>query len=134
MPIDRVLCKRAIEAIDVINTIVANYRELSPTIFTSQEEILIRDYIQALSGLDCADKYRIASMVLNYCVDAVVYHMGAMTLDEIGRLFGLTRERVRQIESEVLRKIKHPKTRIILRPYAHLVLYQDNSPEYKLLS
>jgi RNA polymerase primary sigma factor len=32
-----------------------------------------------------------------------------MTLDEIGKTFGVTRERIRQIESIALRKLKHPK-------------------------
>ena len=30
------------------------------------------------------------------------------TLDEIGRLFGVTRERIRQIESKALKKLRHP--------------------------
>lgn len=33
---------------------------------------------------------------------------GARTLEEVGRLFNVTRERVRQIEAKALRKIRHP--------------------------
>jgi RNA polymerase primary sigma factor len=30
------------------------------------------------------------------------------TLEEVGRTFGVTRERIRQIEATVLRKLRHP--------------------------
>ena len=32
-----------------------------------------------------------------------------MTLEEIGKIYGVTRERIRQIEAKALRKLKHPK-------------------------
>jgi len=32
-----------------------------------------------------------------------------MTLEQVGRIFGVTRERIRQIEAQALRKLKHPK-------------------------
>lgn len=41
----------------------------------------------------------------------------AMTLEEVGQYFGLTRERIRQIESKVLRKLAHPQKREILWPF-----------------
>ena len=31
------------------------------------------------------------------------------TLEEVGQMFGVTRERIRQIEGKALRKLKHPK-------------------------
>ena len=32
-----------------------------------------------------------------------------MTLEEVGKILGVTRERIRQIERKALRKLKHPK-------------------------
>lgn len=39
------------------------------------------------------------------------------TLEEVGREFGITRERIRQIESKVLRKLRHPAYGRMLRSY-----------------
>lgn len=44
--------------------------------------------------------------------DGVTY-----TLEEVGQRYGITRERVRQIESEVLRKLRHPRYGRRLRPF-----------------
>lgn len=39
------------------------------------------------------------------------------TLEEVGRKFGVTRERIRQIESKALRKLRHPLRATKLRDY-----------------
>ena len=39
------------------------------------------------------------------------------TLDEIGRMFGLTRERVRQIIEKAIRRLKHPNRSRYLKPF-----------------
>jgi RNA polymerase primary sigma factor len=39
------------------------------------------------------------------------------TLDEIGKVYGLTRERIRQIESKTLSKLRHPSRAALLRDY-----------------
>ena len=41
----------------------------------------------------------------------------AKTLEEIGRVFDVTKERVRQIESKALRKLRHPYRSAVLRDY-----------------
>ncbi|MCY3767682.1 MAG: RNA polymerase sigma factor RpoD/SigA [Gemmatimonadetes bacterium] len=40
----------------------------------------------------------------------------AMTLEEIGTRFSLTRERVRQIKEKALRRLRHPRRRLQLEP------------------
>ncbi len=41
----------------------------------------------------------------------------ALTLEEIGARFSLTRERVRQIKETALKRLRHPKRARILKPY-----------------
>ena len=47
------------------------------------------------------------------------------TLEEIGKMYGVTRERVRQIEAKALRKIKHPNRSKVLQTYKNM----DDDPE-----
>jgi RNA polymerase primary sigma factor len=39
------------------------------------------------------------------------------TLEEVGKRFSLTRERIRQIEAKALRKLKHPSRSRVLRSF-----------------
>jgi RNA polymerase primary sigma factor len=44
-------------------------------------------------------------------------HERAYTLEEVGQKFGLTRERIRQIEGTALRRLRHPCRARLLREY-----------------
>jgi hypothetical protein len=39
------------------------------------------------------------------------------TLEEIGLIMGITRERIRQIQDKALRKLRHPKRAYKLKPF-----------------
>jgi RNA polymerase primary sigma factor len=41
------------------------------------------------------------------------------TLDQIGKVYGVTRERIRQIESRAMSKLRHPSRSQVLRDYLH---------------
>ncbi len=45
------------------------------------------------------------------------------TLEEVGKEFGITRERIRQIESKVLKKLRHPSYGQTLRSYLYYPLH-----------
>jgi RNA polymerase primary sigma factor len=59
------------------------------------------------------DRERII-IILRYGLDGQV----PATLDEVGRHFDVTRERIRQIESKALAKMRHPSTPASLRQLA----------------
>jgi RNA polymerase primary sigma factor len=43
------------------------------------------------------------------------------TLEEVGKAFNVTRERIRQIESKALRKLRHPTRARMLKPYLDMI-------------
>ena len=54
--------------------------------------------------------------------------VGSFTLDEIGQVLGITRERVRQIENAAMSKLKHPRVGRKLKQY--LETYIKAEPQY----
>ena len=79
----------------------------------SPEEVahreLLRDKIQAALNTLSAREARILSLRFG------LQNEGTHTLEEVGREFGLTRERIRQIEGEALHRLRHPRRRRRLR-------------------
>lgn len=76
------------------------------------KEFIHDDIIKALAVLNERER------------DIIMKHFGlndqpAVTLEEIGREYGITRERVRQIESAAIRKLKATDVRKYLEAYYH---------------
>lgn len=83
--------------------------QLSPYDSTSKE--LLREMIEEVLGsLDNREE-----LVLCYRFGLKGYQ--AKTLEEVGRIFNVTRERIRQIEAKALRKLKHSSRRKKLQDY-----------------
>ncbi len=64
--------------------------------------------------LECDQDIRCINHTLKYCGSS------DLTLEEIGLVLGVTRERVRQIEASALKKLKHPGIGRILRAYMEM--------------
>jgi RNA polymerase sigma factor (sigma-70 family) len=78
---------------------------------TSVEERLMREQLRGvLNGLDPREA---AIVRMRYGLDGTQ----PRTLDEIGREFKLSRERIRQIERETMAKLRHPSRAQVLRDY-----------------
>lgn len=75
-------------------------------------------YISSLSTRDRKEE-RILRLRFGIGVDA------PLTLDEVGTIFDVTRERIRQIEAKAIRKLQHP---VRSKSFARSVLGMDFSP------
>lgn len=78
---------------------------------TQVESILLRDYVETL--LEDFDERTRDVVELRYGLRG----RGAHTLDEIGNKYGLTRERIRQIEVQAIRKLRRRKSMDLIGDY-----------------
>lgn len=56
--------------------------------------------------------------------------VGSFTLEEIGQVLGVTRERVRQIEQSALNKLKHPRVGRKLSAYLGIHVQDESRLNY----
>lgn len=97
-----------------------------------EEDSLLGDFVEdkeAQSPMDSAFQSMLKSQikrVLNSLTEreakVLKYRFGLEdgcphTLEEVGKIFGVTRERIRQIEAKALRKLRHPSRSKQLREY-----------------
>jgi len=96
-----------------------------------EEDSLLGDFIAdtAPSPYDTASKQLLKDNIKEVLetlspreAKVLIYRFGLeggrpMTLEEVGKKFGVTRERIRQIEAKALRKLKHPSRRKKLQDY-----------------
>lgn len=75
------------------------------------EHTLLQEQIQSVLSTLSTREAGVVSMRFGFTTGE------QMTLDEIGRVYGVTRERIRQIEGKVVKKLKEPPRSTALAPY-----------------
>lgn len=93
----------------MLGDFIADKRQPSPYDVASKE--LLKDNIEEV--LKTLSEREAKVLVMRFGLDGD----SAKTLEEVGREFGVTRERIRQIEAKALRKLKHPTRRMKLKDY-----------------
>lgn len=104
------------ELIDFISSSNCHLQDsnIDSTNTSIEQEILNKDLKQQIDFLLNSLKPREAIIVkLRFGIDCDKPH----TLEEIGNIFSLTRERIRQIESSALRKLRHPSRTYRLKDF-----------------
>jgi len=88
---------------------IADDTQPSPVDAASKQ--LLRDHLEEV--LDTLSEREAKVLSLRFGLDGGQ----SRTLEEVGKVFGVTRERIRQIEAKALRKLKHPSRRRKLQDY-----------------
>jgi RNA polymerase primary sigma factor len=83
----------------------------TPTPTQSAYENLLRDKIEEVLSTLSPREARILRLRFG------LHNGRPYTLEEVGQKFGLTRERIRQIEGKALRRLRHPRRSRQLRDY-----------------
>jgi RNA polymerase primary sigma factor len=85
--------------------------ELTPTPMQSVYQSMLKEKIDEVLGTLTPREARI--LRLRFGLDTGI----PFTLEEVGEKFGLTRERIRQIEGKALRRLRHPRRARQLKEY-----------------
>lgn len=85
--------------------------ESQPTPVDAASRQLLKDHLDEV--LDTLSEREAKVLELRFGLDGGQ----PRTLEEVGKVFGVTRERIRQIEAKALRKLKHPSRRRKLQDY-----------------
>lgn len=85
--------------------------KVTPTPLQSTYQNLLREKVQEV--LDTLPPREARILRLRFGLE----NGRAYTLEEVGQKFGLTRERIRQIESKALRRLRHPRRARQLKDY-----------------
>jgi RNA polymerase primary sigma factor len=85
--------------------------ETTPTPTQSAYANLLRDKIEEVLTTLSPREARILRLRFG------LHNGRSYTLEEVGQKFGLTRERIRQIEGKALRRLRHPRRSRQLRDY-----------------
>jgi RNA polymerase primary sigma factor len=85
--------------------------DISPTPLQATYESMLREKVEEVLGSLSPREARV--LRLRFGLD----DGNAYTLEEVGAKFGLTRERIRQIEGKALRRLRHPRRARQLKEY-----------------
>jgi RNA polymerase primary sigma factor len=93
----------------ILGDFIADEKQVSPYEATSKQ--MLRENIEEVLGALSDREAKVLRMRFG------LQGNKTMTLEEVGKKFGVTRERIRQIEAKALRKLKHPSRRKKLQDF-----------------